>query len=259
MTLLTIAGFDPGGGAGVLLDAAVFRAFGFEAAAVLTAGTVQDRVAVRLVRPFPAQFVRAQFQALERDRNFAGLKVGMAGSAGNLAEIGRLLADRPDIPRVVDPVFRSSSGHLLAGSANGRLFLRAFRDNASVLTPNLAEAALLSGRPVRTIGEMRAAAVAIFEQTGIPCLVKGGHLKGEAVNLLYDGHRETLFPRKRIRRDVHGTGCLFSAALLAFLVRSNDLAAAARSAADWTHRAIRSAPPVGRGRAIFSVLSFPRP
>jgi hydroxymethylpyrimidine kinase/phosphomethylpyrimidine kinase len=259
MNLLTIAGFDPGGGAGVLLDTAVFRMFGHEAAAVLTAATVQDSSAVFQVKPFSARFVRDQFRALDRDRAFAGLKVGMAGSAANLAEIGRLLAEYTEIPRVVDPIFRSSSGRLLAGASSRRTFLRAFRENASVLTPNLAEAAFLSGRPVRTFSEMRTAAGVIFEQTGVPCLVKGGHLKADAINLLYDGRRETIIARKRIRRDVHGTGCLFSAALLAYLIRSNDLAAAARSASDWTHRAIRSAAPVGHGRAVFSPLSLPRP
>lgn len=259
MRLLTIAGFDPGGGAGVLLDTAVFRAFGFDASAVLTAATVQDSAAVSQVRPFPPSFLRSQWAALVREQSFSGLKAGMAGSAANLEEIGRLLAEHPRIPRVVDPIFRSSSGSRLAGAAGRQSVLRAFRENASVLTPNLEEAALLSDRTVRTVADMRAAAADIFDQTGVPCLIKGGHLPGDAVNLLYDGHKVFLFGHKRIRRDVHGTGCLFSAALLAYLVRSKTLENAAREATDWTHQAIRAASPSDKGRAVFSPLAFPRP
>lgn len=259
MRLLTIAGFDPGGGAGVLLDTAVFRAFGFDASAVLTAATVQDSAAVFQVRPFPPSYLRSQCAALVREQAFSGLKVGMAGSAANLEEIGRLLAGQPRIPRVVDPIFRSSSGRRLAGAADRHAILRAFRENASVLTPNLEEAALLSDRPVRTAADMRTAAEDIFDQTGVPCLVKGGHLQGDAVNLLYDGRKVFLFGHKRIRRDVHGTGCLFSAALLAYLVRTKNLETAARAAADWTHRAIRAASPSAEGRAVFSPSAFPRP
>jgi hydroxymethylpyrimidine/phosphomethylpyrimidine kinase len=259
MRFLTIAGFDPSGGAGALLDAAVFRTFGFDASAVLTAATVQDSAAVFAVRPFPSLFVRSQFRILVRELAFSGLKVGMAGSTANLEEIGRLLAGFRNIPRVVDPIFRSSSGRRLAGASGGRSFLRAFRENASVLTPNLEEAALLSGRPVRTVSDMRTAAADIFDRTGVPCLIKGGHLKGDAINLLYDGKRTVLVGHKKIGRDVHGTGCLFSAALLAYLVRANDLEAAARAATDWTHRAIRSTSPVEKGRAVFSPPAFPRP
>lgn len=260
MRLLTIAGFDPSGGAGVLLDAAVFRSFGFEASAVLTAATVQNSAAVFQIHPFSSRFIRSQFRALMREQTVSGLKIGMTGTAANLEEIGRLLAGHPKIPRVVDPIMHSSSGRRLDGAAGSRAFVRAFHENASVLTPNLDEAARLAGRPVRTLDEMRDAAEAVFDRTGVPCLVKGGHLKGPAVNLLYDGNRTVLIRRLRIRRDVHGTGCLFSAALLASLVRTGDLISAARTATDWTHRAIQRAslPGSGLGRAAFTPLSFPR-
>jgi hydroxymethylpyrimidine/phosphomethylpyrimidine kinase len=259
MNLVSIAGFDPSGGAGVLLDTAVFRALGFAGTAVLTTVTVQDTKAVFRVKPLPPRFVRGQFRALERDLVLSGLKVGMAGSAENLEEISRLLAEHANIPRIVDPIFRASSGRRLMGTVSGRTVLRLFRENASVLTPNLEEAALLSGYSVRTVTEMRMAAEIIYDRTGVPCLVKGGHLSGNAVNLLYDGHREVRLSKKRIPADVHGTGCFFSAALLGFLVRTGDLAAAAKSATEWTHRAIRAAAPIGRGRAVLVPSSFPRP
>jgi len=259
MILVTIAGFDPSGGAGVLLDTAVFRALGFDGAAVLTSVTVQNTAAVVRVKPLPPAFVRDQFRALGRDLVLSGLKVGMTGSTANFEEAGRLLAGYPDIPRVVDPVFRSTSGRSLSGQAAATSVLRALRGRASLLTPNLDEAARLSGRAVRTVAGMRDAAAAIFDRTGNPCLIKGGHLTGDPVNLLFDGRQFVLFGKKRIRKDVHGTGCLFSSALLGFLVRTGDLIAAADAATDWTHRAMRTAAPIGRGRAVFSLRSLPRP
>ncbi|MBN1938487.1 MAG: hydroxymethylpyrimidine/phosphomethylpyrimidine kinase [Candidatus Aminicenantes bacterium] len=259
MILVTIAGFDPSGGAGVLLDTSVFKALGFHGTAVLTAVTVQNTSTVVRVRTLSPRLVRDQFLALKRDLAVAGLKVGMAGSAANIQEIGRLLARHTDIPRVVDPVLRSSSGRALAGKASALHYLRALHGRAEVLTPNLAEAARLSGRPVRTVAEMRDAAAAVFDRTGIPCLVKGGHLPGAPVNLLYDGKHIALFGIKRLRRDVHGTGCFFSAALLGFLVRKGDLFAAAEAATEWTHRAIVSSIRIGRGRAVFTPLSIPKP
>ncbi len=259
MPLVAIAGFDPSGGAGVLIDTAVFRSFGFEAAAVLTAVTAQNTRKVYRLIPLPAGFLRDQIRALERDEVPAGLKVGMAGSAENLEEIGRLLARRPDVPRVVDPVFRSSSGQRLDGAASVKTVLRVLRGNASVLTPNLAEAARLAERPVRTISEMGRAAAVIFDRTGVPCLVKGGHLPDHPVNLLFDGRREHRFPQKRIADGLHGTGCLFSAALLCCLVRTGDLTAAAEAATAWTHRAIRAAARTGHWPAVLPPPPAVRP
>ena len=258
MILLSMAGFDPSGGAGVLLDLHVFRSLGFYGAAVLTAATVQDTSTLFRVKAFDPRFVRAQAETLDRDLKFSGLKVGMIGSAGNLKEIGRFLAAHEDIPRVVDPILRSSSGHRLLETSAGPLFLQTIKNRASVLTPNLDEASHLSGRAVRTIEDMRTAAEILFDRTGVPCLIKGGHLSGEAVNVLFDGSRSVLFRKNRLAKDVHGTGCFFSAALLGFLVQTKDLVRAARQATKWTHEAIRSASPIGRGRAIFSTR-FPPP
>jgi len=257
MNLLSIAGFDPSAGAGVLLDLNVFRALGFDGAAVLTAITVQNTAAVFRIRALDPRFVRAQAEALVRDMAFSGLKVGMIGSSANLREVGRLLNNHAHLPRVIDPVLCSSSGRRLIESSAVDRFLKTVEKMASVLTPNLDEAARLAGRQVRTIADMHAAAEIIFERTHVPCLIKGGHLAGDAVNLLFDGRTETRFRKRRWAKDVHGTGCLFSSALLAFLVQSGDLAEAGRLATDWTHRAIRTARPIGKGRAVFSARFLP--
>jgi hydroxymethylpyrimidine/phosphomethylpyrimidine kinase len=258
MNLLSVAGFDPSAGAGVLLDLNVFQALGFHGAAVLTSLTVQNTAAVFRVRALEARFIRAQAEALGRDMTFSGLKIGMLGSSANLREAGRLLGDHARLPRVVDPILRASSGRRMLESSAVDRFLKTMENKASVLTPNLDEAARLAGRAVRTIAEMRAAAEIIFERTKVPCLIKGGHLPGRAVNLLFDGRNEILFQKRRLAKDVHGTGCLFSAALLGFLVRTGDLVEAGRLATDWTHLAIRTAKPVGRGRAVFDARALPR-
>jgi hydroxymethylpyrimidine kinase/phosphomethylpyrimidine kinase len=251
--LLTIAGFDPSGGAGVLLDTAVFRRLGFHGAAVLTAVTAQGPTGVLSVRPVEPSALRSQYRALIRDLAPAGIKVGMTATAGNLAAVGRILDRHASVPRVVDPVLRSSSGAWLLERKAVPAFLEAVRGRASLLTPNLEEAGRLSGRPVATIADMEAAARAIFDRNGAPCLVKGGHLAVEAVNVLFDGQRVYLFGKPRLRKDVHGTGCFFSAALLAFLSRGRSLPRSCELATEITHEGIRAAGPIGRGRAVFSV------
>jgi len=251
-SLLTIAGFDPSAGAGALLDLKVFGRLGFHGAAVLTAVTVQNTVRVHEMVPLPAGLVADQFEVLAGDIDFAGLKVGMAGLRDNVAAIAKILRAGRARPRVIDPVFRASSGAaLLEGDAVPE-FLPAIRGQATVLTPNLEEAGRLVGRPIADVAGMREAAEEIYDLGRIPCLIKGGHLVGDPINLLFDGKTWAIFGRPRIRKDVHGTGCLFSAALLAYLAKGKALIKACELATDFTAQAIQAAVRVGRGRPIFA-------
>ena len=249
--LLSIAGFDPSAGAGTLLDLKVFGRLGFQGAAVLTAITVQNTVRVHEVVPLPAGLVADQFEVLAGDMDFTGLKIGMAGSRDNLAGIAKILRAGRGMPRVVDPVFRASSGAPLLETDAVPEFLPAIRGQATVLTPNIEEAERLTGRRIADVESMRAAAEEIFDLGRVPCLVMGGHLAGDPVNLLFDGKTTALFGRPRIRKDVHGTGCLFSAALLAYLARGKSLVKSCELATDFAAQAIREAVRVGRGRLIF--------
>ncbi len=252
-TLLSLAGFDPSGGAGLILDLAVFRGLGFHGAGVMTALTFQNTRGVQGVRSLPRRDVEAQYRALRDDLPWSGLKVGMIGSPENLAFIGRVLAGNGRLPRVIDPVLRSSSGaRLLERTAVSR-FLASIRGRASVITPNIAEAAVLSGRHIRGLDDARRAARAIFEATGVPCLIKGGHGQGPVVDLLYDGRTDKVFVHKRLTADVHGTGCFLSAALLAFLAGGRDLERACGLAIRLTVRAMRESIRPGRGRRIMAV------
>jgi hydroxymethylpyrimidine/phosphomethylpyrimidine kinase len=250
--LLSIAGYDPSAGAGVLLDLKVFARMGFHGTAVITAVTTQDTRSVRSVQALPAKLVREQYRVLAGDLSIAGLKIGMAGSSENLRAIGTILAARRDIPKVVDPVIRSSSGaRLLEGAAVPEL-LGSIRGRATVLTPNLDEAGVLAGAPVRDIAGMKAAAETIYARCRVPCLVTGGHLEKEAVNLLYDGRRITLYGKPKIDKDVHGTGCFFSACLLGYLAQGRPLARACELATELTYAAIRAAIRLGRGRPLLA-------
>lgn len=249
--LVTIAGYDPSGGAGALLDVAVFERLGFAGAGVLTAITAQDAERVFRVLPVPARHVEGQFRALKRAAPVAGIKVGMLGTRENLEAVAVILARNNKVPRVVDPVLRSTSGAPLLRKAAWPRFLDAFEMNADLITPNLYEAEVLTGRPVRNVGEMTEAAAWIWHRTGLACLVKGGHLEGKAVDVLFDDMKVTLFPHPRVAKNVHGTGCFLSAAILAFLARGKPLAEACGRAVEELQRGLEQAVPATGGRWVF--------
>ena len=251
-SLLSIAGYDPSGGAGVSLDLRVFERLGFRGFGVLTSVTAQNASRVAAAFPLPVRLVRKQYQALGRERGFAGIKVGMAGSLENLAEVARILAAHPDLPRVVDPVMRSSSGAMLLEKKAVPRLLELLRGKASLITPNLNEASSLSGIRVGTVDGMMEAAGRVHEATLVPCLVKGGHLRGEAVDVLYDGAAFKVFRHPRMRRDVHGTGCFLSAAILCGLAGGRSLEEACRRGIALTARGIRNSVPAAGRRAEFS-------
>jgi len=251
--LLSIAGYDPSGGAGVLLDIKVFERLGFHGFGVLTAVTAQNPERVDRVFPLAARAVSSQFGKLAESAVFAGIKVGMLGTAGNLAAVAAILAQSAGIPRVIDPVFRSSSGAALLERRAWPHYLSALGGKADLITPNLDEAEVLTGLSVRSAPEMRSAAALITRASRIPCLVKGGHLKGKAVDVLFDGREYTTFGHARSVKDVHGTGCYLSSAILGYLAEGHPLAEACRRGIAQAGRAIRTAVPAAYGRWVFGL------
>jgi len=250
--LLSIAGYDPSGGAGVHLDIAVFEHLDFRGYGILTSVTAQNSAKVDRVFPLPVRLVRQQYEALICETRFAGIKVGMAGSLENLAEAARILGRNPSISRVVDPVFRSSSGTRLVEAGAIPVFLKLLRGKAALITPNLDEAsALSSGQRVGTLDDMKEAARRIFDTSGIPCLVKGGHLEGQAVDVLYDGGFR-VFRHARIGKSVHGTGCFLSAAVLGYLAQGHGVEEACRRGIALTALGIRGAVLAGKHRMAFT-------
>jgi hydroxymethylpyrimidine kinase/phosphomethylpyrimidine kinase len=253
-TLLSIAGYDPSSGAGVTLDLAVFRKIGFDGMGILTAATAQNTKRVVASYAPPSRFLFLQYQTLRREVSFSGVKTGMVGHRKNIPVISRILGEHRGVPIVVDPALRASSGAWLLEKAAIPYYISHLKGKISVITPNLEEAGLISGRKVRNLEEMKEAASAITDIVAAPCLVKGGHLSKGAVDLLFDGRRYYVFEKGKLNRDVHGTGCFLSSSLLCFLVKGYPLAKACELASAFTHAAIKKAVKIGRGKPVFSPL-----
>jgi hydroxymethylpyrimidine kinase/phosphomethylpyrimidine kinase len=245
--LLLVSGLDPSGGAGFLADARAAEQHGIRAVGVVTALTVQTSEGVRAVEPASADVVGEQLTALLGDIEVAAGKIGMLGSeavAEAVASALRLTA----APIVWDPVLVSSSGKPLYFGQPSRA-LELLRDHLEVVTPNLAEAAALTGFPVDDVLDMRRAAEAIADQ-GVSCLVKGGHLRGPPVDVLATGGRVIEIRGERVPggEEVHGTGCLLATALACRLARHAPLAAAVSTAIGWVRSRILEPVRAGRGK-----------
>jgi len=251
--LISIAGWDPSAGAGVLLDVRVFERLGHRGFGVIAAVTAQSPARVARVFPVTARALAGQFETLVEGLEIGGIKVGMLGTAANVKAAARILGGRPGLPRVVDPVLKSSSGALLLERKAWPRFLEAIEGRASLITPNLSEASVLSGLPVRDLTEMRRAAEKIHLRSGVACLVKGGHLERQATDVLFDGREFSVFAHEKIGRRVHGTGCYLASAVLCYLAEGRPLKEACGLAIVRVGGAIRSAVPAGPDVWVFDL------
>lgn len=238
---LTIAGSDPSGGAGIQADLKTFHQFGVYGQAVITLITVQNTEGVRRVETLDAGLVREQLDAVLADIRPAAAKTGALGNAA----IVNALARRWDFPLIVDPVLASKNG-----AALGEPALLDLIPYATLLTPNLDEAAALTGAPVGSVEEMRRAARALQSFGAGAVLVKGGHLADDqAIDILLTGDGFTEFPAPRIASPhTHGTGCTYSAAITALVACGLGLTEAVGRAKEFITEAIRTAPGLGHGR-----------
>ncbi len=251
--LLSIAGHDPTSGAGVSLDLKVFHLLGFQGMAVLTSLTSQNTKGVRKVHCLSPDLIWDQYKTLSEDVSFSGIKVGMVGCGKNIEVIKRILADNPNIQRVVDPVFKSSSGAWLLEKDSIPGYISKIKGKASLLTPNLEEASMMSGIKIKNAEDMKKAAKSIFSLSNIPCLIKGGHFPKHTVNLLYGENKFHSFKKEKIRKKVHGTGCFLSSSILGYMAKGNSLEKACLLATQLTHKAIKNAIKIGQGQQIISI------
>lgn len=241
--LLTIAGSDPSGGAGIQADLKTFSALGAYGAAVLTALTAQNTRAVTGVHQVPADFIAAQIDTLFADLRIDALKIGMVGSAEAADAIADRLRRHDARTIVLDPVMVAKSGdRLLDADA-----VEAVRDRllpiATVITPNLDEAAVLLGEAVpESRDAMRAAARALHRLGPRYVFLKGGHLGGpDSPDLVFDGEDFLELSARRIpTKNTHGTGCTLSAAIAALLPQSESPADAFRAAKAYITAAIEA-------------------
>ena len=253
--VLSIAGSDSGGGAGVQADIKTITSLGAHALTVITALTAQNSLGVSAIHPVPPGFIARQIKAVVEDRPPDSVKVGMVFTAAAVKAVSRMLAGYRLSPVVVDPVLRASTGRLLLEPDAIRVLKERLLPLATVVTPNLHEAELLTGKRVRTLKEMERAAFEIFRM-GPRVVIKGGHLKRESSDLFFDGKDVTIFSGKKIAStSTHGTGCVFSSAQASFLALGEDLKEATKSAHDLVRKAIRGGYSIGRGRGAVAPYS----
>ena len=258
---MTIAGSDSGGGAGIQADLKTFAALGVHGTSVVTAVTAQNPQSVQQISVVASGMVRAQLEAVFEELPPAAIKTGMLPTAQVLAETARFLRGRSvkgvhergrgrkGFFLVVDPVMTSTSGRPLMDKKALRCLLHEMLPMAALVTPNMAEAAILSGIQIGSVEDMRRAARVIHQRHGCSVLVKGGHLVegSDVVDVLWDGRDEYLLIAPRVKGiRTHGTGCTFSAAICAGLAKGHSLVQAAKQAKVFITKSIQLSKRCGR-------------
>lgn len=245
--VVSIAGSDPSGGAGIQADLKTFHTFDVYGAAVLTSLTVQNTTGVRGRQDVDPAMVVAQLAAVQDDLPVAAAKTGMLPTPETIAALAAHLRQRPLTALVVDPVLVATSGDALATASTADA-LRALFPLAALVTPNLPEAAALTGRAVDDLAAMRDAARALRDLGAAAVLVKGGHLPGRPIDVLATACGIVELDAPRVEPAVaHGTGCSLSAAIAAGLAAGRPLEEAVGRAKRWLGRALAAAPALGHG------------
>ena len=246
--LLTIAGFDPSCGAGVGADLKTFAAHGCYGIAAITSLTVQNTQGVETVHNTPASELREQLEILVKDCEIAAVKIGMLGNRGNAAVVAEFLDAHKFAHIVHDPVMKSSSGSELLDAAGIKFVASELLKRATVITPNLPEAEILTGLTIKDVADMEAAARKIAEMGAHAVIVKGGHMD-KAIDVLFDGTDMHPLGGDKVKlENTHGTGCTFASAITAQLAAGRSLLEATTLAKAYVMKAIEKAYPVGKGR-----------
>jgi hydroxymethylpyrimidine/phosphomethylpyrimidine kinase len=246
--LLTIAGFDPCCGAGTVADLKTFAAHGCYGVAAITSMTVQNTQGVEAVHNTPSAELRDQLEILVKDCEIAAVKIGMLGNRGNAVVIGEFLDAHKFAHVILDPVMKSSSGTELLDAGGVKYVATELMKRASVFTPNVPEAEVLTGLEIKDVSAMEAAARKLVEMGAQAVIVKGGHME-RAVDVVFDGSELVQLGGDRVKTEnMHGTGCTFASALTAQLAAGRGLIEAATLAKAYVTKAIEKGYPIGKGR-----------
>ncbi|MEY3625918.1 MAG: bifunctional hydroxymethylpyrimidine kinase/phosphomethylpyrimidine kinase [Pseudomonadota bacterium] len=241
--VLTIAGSDSGGGAGIQADLKTFAALGCYGMTAITALTAQNTVGVQGIHAVPPAFLRSQLQSVIEDIGVDAVKIGMLHEPG-VVEVVAWAIQHYQLQRVVlDPVMVATSGDRLIADATVRVLVDQLFPLATVITPNLDEASLLLGRPIAAVSDLSGAAQALLSQGARAVLLKGGHLPGDQVVdvLARPGHVDMVLASSRMAsRNTHGTGCTLSSAIAAHLALGEPLERAVRAAREYILGAIQA-------------------
>jgi hydroxymethylpyrimidine/phosphomethylpyrimidine kinase len=246
--VLSIAGHDPSSGAGITADIKTIAAHGCYGVTCVTALTVQSTRGVRRVDSVEGRIITEALEQLMDDLEITAVKVGMLGSAEAARSVAAFLKRYSLRHVVLDPIIRSSSGAELISHDGWQVLKERIFELASVITPNIDEAAALTGLTVTTMDEMRIAALRLHDMGARNVIITGGHLDPPHDLVSKSDRSWTILQGKKIPgHSTHGTGCAFSTALACNLALGNDLVAAARAAKHYVEMALRKAPAIGKG------------
>lgn len=251
LRVLTIAGSDSGGGAGIQADLKTIASLGCYGMTAITAITAQNTLGVTAIHGVPPEILKAQLQAVLDDIGVDAVKIGMLHSP-EIVEVVAWAIDHYKLDKVVlDPVMVATSGDTLVGQDTVKVLVRDLFGRATVVTPNLDEAALLLGHPIASIAALDRAATDLLALGARAALLKGGHLAGdELVDVLAQPNHALVHLRSRRidSRNVHGTGCTMSSAIACFLALGLELPEAVAQARDYILKAIAKGAPVRTGQ-----------
>ncbi len=249
--VLTIAGFDPSSGAGVTADVKTIAAHGCYGVACITALTVQSTAGVKRVEAVSPELIAETLEELSADLEISAVHIGMLGS-GKVARVVGDFLEKSELGNVVlDPIIKSSSGSNLIDASGLRVLVERLLPQATVSTPNVDEAAALTGLAVTNLEQMRVAATRLHEMGATAVVITGGHLD-KAIDLLSftsrHGTEQEVFKSNRLEsKSTHGTGCAFSTAMACHLARGRGLPEAVLLSKTYVAAAIANAHPLGRG------------
>lgn len=246
--VLTIAGSDSGGGAGIQADLKTITVLGGYGMSVLTALTAQNTRGVQAIFEVPPAFVAKQIDSVLSDIGADAVKTGMLANGEIVDVVARKIRSYKVKSLVVDPVMVAKSGDSLLQKEAQEALIRRLIPLATVVTPNLPEASALCGRRIKDLEDMKRAAQEIHRLGSRNVVIKGGHLKGDALDLLYDGkeYHELRGPRIETR-NTHGTGCTFASAIATYLAQGGTVLEAVQKAKAFVTRAIEAGLPLGKG------------
>ena len=235
--VLVIAGFDPSGGAGIAADLKTIAALNCYGVAAVTAVTVQSTKGVQSVHPIPPATLRAQLEALAKDISPCAVKIGMLANRANAQVVAEFLDSAKLKNVVLDPVFKPSSGGIeLLDAAGVKFVAEELLKRASVVTPNIAEAEMLSGLEIKDVAGMEAAARKIVERGARAVVIKGGHME-KPVDVLFDGTEILTLGGDQVKTlNTHGSGCTFASAIAAQLAQGRGLREAVLLAKTYVRR-----------------------
>ncbi len=249
--VLTIAGSDSCGGAGIQADLKTIMALGGFGMSVITALTAQNTLGIQGVYEVPPKFVEKQFESIMTDVGVDAAKTGMLANTGILKTVAKMIRKHGIKKVVVDPVMAAKGGETLLSAESREALITELFPLAFAVTPNVPEAEALSEMKIISIFDMKEAAKVIHRFGAKNVIIKGGHLKGSAVDILYDGRRFRQFSSERIdRKETHGTGCTFSAAMATLLAQGRSASKAVEGAKAYITRAIKTSYGTGRGHRL---------